>query len=343
MGEPRVSMRAYWLSFHAPYQCRHSGACCSSGWDIPIETSRVPAISQAIAARQIVAPATWLKRVDGAPVDVAGVLMVGERGRCVFHGDGCAIHSALGPAALPAACQHFPRVVLIDARGVFVTLSHYCPTAAAMLIENDRPVSIVEGPPALPDGALPEGLDARDALPPLHSPRMLMDLESYGAWERDTVLALAHSDAPGAVVDDLLGGVTMNDRELFEVARASVPAPYSWPAPPALSERGSAALFEGSERRVEGPALSERGDSARVEGPFLAAHAFACWMAYEGNGLVSIAIYLRLVLAVLRTELARQPSVVDAIRQSDLLLRHLIDREALAARICGLEVRHPRR
>ena len=266
------------------------------------------------------APASWLKRVDGAPEDVAGVLALREQGHCVFHGEGCAIHGALGHAAMPAACQHFPRVVLIDPRGVFVTLSHYCPTAAAMLLDDDSPVSIVEGPAALPDGAMPEGLDAREAWPPLRSPRLLMTLEDYSAWERDTVHALAHSDAPDKVIDELLGRrFAMSDLALFEIARATVPTPYSERLAPALSERPYSA-------RVEG----------RVEGRFLAAHAFACWMAYEANGLLSIAIYLRLALAVLRTELGRQQSVVEAIRQSDLLLRHLIDRDALAARIRGL-------
>lgn len=318
--------RAFWLSFHARYACRHSGACCSSGWDIPLEKMRVPAVAATVADGRILAPVAWLKRVEGAPDDVAGVLALGERGHCVFHGDGlpraqsrgCAIHAALGHAAMPAACQHFPRVVLIDARGVFVTLSHYCPTAAAMLLEHDGPVSIVEGPPALPDGAMPEGLDARDVWPPLRSPRMLMDLNEYGAWERDVVHALAHSAAPEEVINELLGHHrAIGDDDLIEIARASVPAPHSWQAL-ALSERRNS-------ERVEG----------RVEGRFLAAHAFACWMAYQGNGLVSIALYLRLVLAVLRAELARQQSVVEAIRQSDLLLRHLIDREALAARLRG--------
>jgi hypothetical protein len=315
----------YWLSFHASYACRHSGACCSSGWEIPLEKQQVPAIAGAIAAGRIVAPVAWLRPADSAPDDVAGVLTLGERGHCIFHGDGCAIHSALGHAAMPAACQHFPRVVLIDARGVFVTLSHYCPTAASMLLEDDGPVSIVNGPPALPDGATPEGFDARDALPPLRSPRLLMDLESYSAWERDLVDALAHSDAPEEVVNALLGQtVAIDDGELFEIARACVPAPYAETIPgPAPSERRPT---------IRWPARVE-GWPRRVEGRFLAAHAFACWMAYQGNGLVSIAIYLRLVSAVLRTELARQRSVIDAIRQSDLLLRHLIDRDALVARI----------
>jgi hypothetical protein len=219
---------------------------------------------------------------------------------------------------MPAGCQHFPRVVLMDGRGVFVTLSNYCPTAAAMLIEDDGPVSVVEGPLALPNGDMPEGMDARDALPPLRSPRLLMDLEAYGAWERDTVEALTSSDSPAAVIDAMIGdGYRFTDAELFDLARECVASPYSWPA-------------------LAPPALSARRFAARVEGRFLAAHAFACWMAYEGNGLLSVAVYLRLALAVLRVEFARQRSVVDAVRQADLLLRHLVDRETLTTRISAI-------
>jgi hypothetical protein len=305
---------ARWLSFHAPYACRHSGACCSSGWDIAVEKSRVAAIAHAIHNRQIPAPARWFRSVDNAPDEVAGVLAVGPNGRCVFHENGCAVHRALGPSAIPAACQHFPRVVLIDPRGVFVTLSHYCPTAASLLVNADRAVSIVEGLPALPGDAMPEGLDAREALPPLRSPRMLMDWDGYSAWEREAVHALTTSDNAGEVLDWLAGrALAMSDEELFESGRASVPPPYAWPA--YMTTRCHADL------------------PPEVVGRYLAAHAFACWMAYHGNGLASIAVYLRLALAVLRTEVARRNALIDGIRQSDLLLRHLVDREMLAARL----------
>jgi Fe-S-cluster containining protein len=305
---------ARWLSFHVPYACRHSGACCSSGWDIAVETSRVPAIAQAVDDARIAAPAKWFRSVDHAPADIAGVLALGPNGHCVFHEKECAVHRALGHAAIPAACQHFPRVVLIDPRGVFVTLSHYCPTAASLLVNADRAVSIVEGPPALPGATMPEGLDAREALPPLRSPRMLMDWDGYSAWEREAVHALTTSENADEVLDWLAGrALATSDEELFETARASVPAPYAWPA------------HVMPHRDAELPPA--------VVGRYLAAHAFACWMAYHGNGLASIAVYVRLALAVLRAEVARRNALIDGIRQSDLLLRHLVDREILAARI----------
>ena len=69
---------------------------------------------------------------------------------------------------------------------------------------------------------------------------------------------------------------------------------------------------------------------------FLAAHAFASWVAYQGRGLGAMIRGLRLVLAVLRYEVLRaceqSPDTLsdallkDAIRRSDLLLVHLADR-----------------
>ena len=211
---------------HVRYACRHSGACCSSGWTIPVEQDKLTRIATLRSADE------WLRAATEAPPDVAGVLALGADGHCVFHRSGlsssrCEIHRALGPTALPAACQHFPRECLIDRRGVFVTLSHYCPTAASLLFEHSGPVEIVEGPPANPHGEA-EGLDARDVLPPLLTEGVLMDLDAYSAWEAHAVRSLAgHASlaalvSPEAVLDALAadaarlmkwrpGGVTLRD------------------------------------------------------------------------------------------------------------------------------------
>lgn len=315
-------MPTFWLSFHAPYACRHSGACCSSGWDIDIEQSRVAAITAAIADGRLTAPAQWHRRASDAPADVGGVLALSGAGRCVFHRDpGCAIHSALGYSAMPSACQHFPRIALVDPRGVFVTLSHYCPTAASLLFAVTEPVSIVEGPSALPAGVLPEGLDAREALPPLETPRRLMDWASYGAWERRTVAVLTSTDSPEEALDALdPAGAGVSDEALVAIARAAVPLPYRWP----------------SFARSEDIAWNRCG---AVVGRYLAAHAFASWTAYQGTSLRCTVIYLRLVLAVLKRERARAATLLEAIRQSDLLLRHLADRQAIADRLSEIAAR----
>ena len=144
----------------------------------------------------------WLTTGDEAPEDVAGILALRSNGHCVFFEagrPGCAIHDVK-----PAGCVHFPYLCLIDPRGVHVTLSHFCPTAAAMLFEHNGPIAIVEGPPPIGDGQDLEGLDARESLPPLPAstfaevrwtrldrpgaerPR-LMSFDELTAWERDQV------------------------------------------------------------------------------------------------------------------------------------------------------------
>ena len=76
---------------------------------------------------------------------------------------------------------------MIDARGVSVSLSHYCPTAASLLFEHDGPIEIVEGPAPIAGIEVPEGLDARESLPPKASESRLMSFEQFSAWEAEQV------------------------------------------------------------------------------------------------------------------------------------------------------------
>lgn len=355
---------------HVRYACRHSGACCSSGWAIPLEQDKLTRIATLRSAGE------WLRAAAGAPPDVAGVLALGANGHCVFHRQAleapkapaapsfCEIHRALGPTGLPAACQHFPRECLIDRRGVFVTLSHYCPTAASLLFEHSGPVEIVEGPPGNPHGEA-EGLDARDVLPPLLTEGVLMDLDAYSAWEAHAVRSLAgHASlaaerSPEAVLDALAedatrlmtwrpGGITLRDaiRALDRAgARRDAVTPPDW-----KTEMALVALVHDAIAADQRPAALprparelftlERGRDWRahsiVINRFLAAHAFASWAAYQGRGLDALICELRKVLAVLRYEVLRagaqspgpltDATLKAAIRQSDLLLVHLADR-----------------
>jgi hypothetical protein len=348
---------------HVRYACRHSGACCSSGWAIPVEQDKLTRIAALRSTDE------WLLAATEAPPDVAGVLARGTDGHCVFHRAGlsssrCGIHRALGPAALPAACQHFPRECLIDRRGVFVTLSHYCPTAASLLFEHSGPVEIVEGPPANPHGEA-EGLDARDVLPPLLTQGVLMDLDAYSAWEAHAVrslagqASLAAEASPEAVLDTLAadaarlmkwrpGGITLRDAiralDRADVRRDAV-TPPDW-----NTEMQLVALVHDAIAEDQRPAALPRParelftlDRARdwqahalVINRFLAAHAFASWAAYQGRGLDAMIRELRTVLAVLRYEVLRaceqsqgtltDATLKEAIRQSDLLLVHLAER-----------------
>jgi hypothetical protein len=105
------------------------------------------------------------------------------------------------------SCVHFPFVCLIDQRGVHVTLSHYCPTAASLLFEHRGPMAIVEGPPPVPGLAIPEGLDARESLPPLRAPNLLMSFDEFSEWERrelQTLPAIAGNPVFAAVIERFL-------------------------------------------------------------------------------------------------------------------------------------------
>ena len=112
-----------------------------------------------------------------------------ERGACVFHQDRCTVYEHR-----PLSCVHFPYVCMIDPRGVHVTLSHYCPTAAGLLFEHDGPIEVVEGPSPVPLLDIPEGLDARESLPPVDTrsvkPRLL-SWEEFSQWERTELRTLA--------------------------------------------------------------------------------------------------------------------------------------------------------
>ena len=302
---------------HVPYACRHSGVCCSSGWAIAIERTRTAAVG--VLRRD----GSWLVPAPDAPPEIAGTLALSDAGHCVFHGTGCQIQRVHGHAALPSACQHFPREVLLDGRGARVTLSHYCPTAVDLLFDYAGSVEIVEGPPAIPLG-VPEGLDARDVLPPLLAEGVLMDPDGYSAWEAHMVRVLTAKDdrSPGDVLSALEAEFAMVQR---------------W--------RPGRGLL--SDEIVRLPAAAFTGirscNSYRVVRRYLAARAFASWMAYQGGGMAAVLGSLRVALAVLEEESARLP-LKEAIRQADLRLLHLMPRDSFIALVrqrapvCGARI-----
>jgi len=326
-------MPTYWLNIHLAYACRHSGACCSSGWPIPIERERAATVASAIASG-LVAPAAspWLQPAASAPEDVAGILALQPDGQCVWHQRpaaapagictssppparrACAVH-----AARPVSCMHFPYVCLVDARGVRVTLSHYCPTAASLLFEHEGPVEVVEGPSPVPGFDVPEGLDARESLPPLAAPNRLLSWDEFTEWEREHVRG-----CEGAGVRGCLGA----EVELFDAARAAVPSPLSWPEAPVD--------FEAVWHQRVAPSWNLL---ATIVNRYLAAKAFASWAAYLGDGTAAVLRAVEQARAVLVVEAVRQCArhervlgaglLKQAIRQSDLLLVHYADRRGL--------------
>ena len=312
-------MRTFWLNFHLGYACRHSGACCTSGWPIPVEHDRVIPI-RSLAARPDTA---WLIADPNAPAEVAGTLAVRPNGECTFFRipasgalpstPGCAVHPAR-----PSSCSHFPYVCLIDARGVHVTLSHYCPTAASLLFDDTGPLGIVEGPPPVPGFAVPEGLDARDSLPPLEAPTRLMTFDAFTAWERTAIAEVPAPVSPAVSIDR------------FECVRRSVPQPWSWPeAPPDFAQQWQALVA------ARWPAF------AAVVRRYRAAKIFASWAAYQGDGRLTVIRLADLADAALRVEAVRQclqagraldaELLKQAVRRADLLLVHYADGRVLSS------------
>src|SRR5436190_4705517 len=189
-------MVAKCLSFHTAYRCRHSGACCRAGWTIPFDHGERETVHALRFA------ATWLTAEGHAARHADGT--------CIFFESDshlCAIHHAAGHAALPLSCRMFPRVVLHDGRGTLISLSHFCPTAAALLFETGDswpPAGIVDAPSTLTDAGPLDGLDAREAWPPLLRQCVMMDFECYGAWEWLGVeLLTCEGIAPGVSLDAL--------------------------------------------------------------------------------------------------------------------------------------------
>lgn len=379
-------MTVYALSIHADYRCRHSGACCTADWDIPVELSIYRTLADAMSAGRLKpAPSSMgvvgagRSRPEGAfitgpdlPVDAPPVLERTEAGECVFFDRGtrlCTVHRDLGEPALPATCRHFPRVALRDRRGTFITLSHFCPTAASLLFRDDVPVEIVSDPPACPDGDY-EGLSVQeDAWPPLLHPRMLMDLDGYAAWERHMVARCA---APGVTAESVVATLDRDARLLrrwapggpsLVEAVASLPRDVVRAAPhdtidvnfdlyrdvlnvvpddlkPAVDERGLGEAYA-SFVRDQWDAFS------RPLTRYLAAKAFAAWSAYQGRGVLTIVRGLDAALALVRVEAARLTRnagraldaalLLEAFRGADFVLNHLAGGDALAAAWSGIE------
>jgi Fe-S-cluster containining protein len=343
------------LSLHASYRCRHAAACCRQDWHIPVE----PEVVHVVGALGI-GPASGS---GFARVGAETVLARHPDGSCVFfeaaNGRLCRIHHQAGSSALPSACRHFPRMVLRDDRGTFIGMSHFCPTAAAMLLD-ERPLAIVEAPATLDVRDL-EGFEARAALPPLLRPRLLADLDAYSAWESACIQALGRDDrdlelALGVVAAATArartwkpGSVPLRDwiEEAFDLHGAAPAEPFG-----AAHQRHRAAALEPiSPARF--PRYCEDGEATWAQGRralrhfdratrrYLAARLFACPVAYEGQGLLTVVEWLRTCLAVLQREAARDADLagrletgafVEAVRRADLVLVHQADTRAFARR-----------
>lgn len=309
------------LSVHAGYVCRHAAACCAEAWTVAAE----PAVVE-LVRRGAVSPVREGPPFVATPEpELAGseLVLAHSGGWCVFF-DGepgrlCAIHRQAGEEALPSACRHFPRLYLHDGRGSSVSLSHFCPTAASLLFE-ELPLRIVDAAPPLALAGDIEGFEARDALPPLLRPDMLMDLEAYDAWERRGIDAFARDDLTPNQALDLIAGAT-------ETARRWTPA----------SGVSLSAFIDEAFASTSPPGAIDAGEFDRATKNYLAARLFANRIAYQGRGLRTIVEWLRICLSTLRAEAATREPFIEAIRATDLTLIHRTDSLALARSLERIE------
>jgi Fe-S-cluster containining protein len=207
------------LRFHLSYRCRDSGACCRSGWPIPVEAPLYRTLAEAMASGRLAVAAGRAPSpafVDAElPPEYARVLAMDGHGACVFHDathGRCVIHQALGAGAKPTSCRAFPLIGVWDPRGVSISLSHYCPSAVDLLFGSSaiEIVALSDADDRLESDALAaslpadlEGLDARDALPPRLRDDALVDWESLTLWERLVAAVLDRAASPEAAIDRL--------------------------------------------------------------------------------------------------------------------------------------------
>ena len=269
----------------------------------------------------------------------------GSDGVCVFREDRrCVVHAEAGEAALPIGCRHYPRVLRIESAGIALSLSHYCPTAAALLV-SDAPIRVLEATPPLALNEPVEGLDARGALPPLLRPDVLMDLEGYAAWEMAAIhlfstctradVALARI---ASATDDLRGwkpgsaALVATVNNAFARASSAVPpwAAQGFPLARRLN-RGIVSLDDPPTNRE----TLTTDAIERVLSNYLAARVYGNWIAYQGRGLRTIVAWLFACHDIVRLLMRRGPAdgvagALEAVRHADYVMLHTIDTQDFA-------------
>lgn len=318
---------------------------------------------------------TWSIREPAPAPPAVAILARRVSGECIFFDRAtpprCLLQHAAGPGALPLACRQFPRIALRDDRGTHVTLSHYCPTAARRLFEDrdEPPATILRDPPGWQPADLDPGLDARGHWPPLLRPDVLFSLDAWSHWEAFTV---AHLTRPAVHPFKSLARIALAaarvgswrpergplEAHVRSVLGLSTDGADDVPAvvPPCEAVRrdhtrvlgcvpaGCPAPGAVLDLDAWWPEVLAAIDAYRgAVGRYLAARAFACWVAYQAPDLEAHVRWLRLVLATLLVEVARalgtdlrgRRAVEMGIRQSDLVLLHLADSRDLATLASG--------
>lgn len=324
------------LEAHATYRCQHSGACCQSGWGIPLAATPYAEIVAAAARGTLtLGPHAGALHSLALPSGATGTVVIPtHHGVCVFHSpheSRCTLHRDMGEASLPPACRHFPRVCRLDRDAIRISLSHYCPTVAGSLRHVESPTRVVVADPASCPASWPyEGLDTAPAGAPLLHPSMYLDHESYVRFELHVVGALTKGRSVEHVLADLRVqvehlrrwkprhgplGRALDEALVVEAPTSNLssdqiltPVESDWfgqviDTVPPIARRPARVphATEAFERWVA-PAWPSL---ARPVLHYVAAKAFGNWTAYLGQGLRTVVRSLEVALAVLKVECTR--------------------------------------
>ena len=352
------------IALHADYLCRHSGVCCAEPWAIPVERVRHARLQSALASgalRPAHVHSPFFEPAEGIDPDATAV--VGRSGlECVFfepaRGRLCAIHRDLGHSALPSACQHFPRVVALDPRGVTLSLSHVCPTVGDLLFADAAGWNrFVDRGRVVIDGLEWSGLDAREALPPQVNGSLLWDWESMTAFDEHVLDVLGRKSPEQAlgVIDAVatalsrLENAELHPRVLDAFAEADAMPPPLEPDIASLTELAGRCTSGGSvaavplDRQVREAAEShsEWESVSPQVACYLAARLLASPVMYHALDVRVWSLWMQSCYAVLRSAFARectrtgtvsgQAALKAAAADADRLLVHRLDSGRFAA------------
>jgi hypothetical protein len=241
-------------------------------------------------------------------------------------------------------------VCVLEPGTVSVSLSHYCPTAAALLFREDAGLALVERPQAFPPSRPFEGLDAREAYSPFLRPGVLLGFDGLRAFEERSVAVLAEGDVWRAL--DRIDAAAKELRRwtkaagsVPDVVRASFADPPSTSSRPQADDPGKvliASLTKGVPCAPGLPVFHTVGPDIPPEADlplrrYLASRLIAGWIMFQAPDLAAVPRYLRLCLNTVLL-FAAAPGQggshpvrwKEAIRNSDLWILHHCDPELLA-------------
>jgi hypothetical protein len=327
--------RVFSLSVHATYACGRPGACCTAGWKIPVEAR----LQRLLGARVLLPDANGRCPQFDA-----------RTGLCAVHRDhgsqmlgGAPLTIVERPEAFPAARAYEG----LDARGAWAPLVR--PDLLFDLDSYTRWERFVVSRLASPERTVSDCLS--------HTAEAAEDLRcwtpcqgSFAVW---AAAVLDRHSSPGPARPDASApsGTTApagryspcTELEAFHRVTATIEA--GLPVPACRDD------LESAHARLVQPSWDRFSDPIRR---YLAAKAFGSWSAYKSRGIRSLVAELYASEMVLRVESVRacqaagraldRERLLVAIRQSDLLLIHLADRDALMKWIGRVEETcHPAR